>query len=581
MTDTSKSNPFEHLESRLESVLADLPDNLQKAMSLQPPKDRKFGDVALPCFALAKERKQAPPAIAQEIAEAFGTDDVIESATPTGPFVNFKFRRAVLAKYVVEGVLNNTAPFGTGAPNGQSIVIDFSSPNIAKPFHMGHLRSTVIGGALRRIHKHLGCEVHGINHLGDWGSQFGKIMTAFRRWGSEEEVKEHPMQHLFEIYVRYGQEKNDELEAESAANFRRLESGEDNDERRLWQRLRDISLEAFQGPYNRLGVEFDHVTGESFYEDKMEDALRRVAEAGILTESVGAQVVEFDDKLMPPCILRKSDGTTIYATRDLAAIFYRVAEYHFDRALYVVGGEQKLHFQQLRAVLKKMGLPQAETVEHVPFGLILSKDPDTGKWGKFSTRGGNAIFLDEVLDEAVANVREIIREKNPDLENADEVAEQVGVSAIIFNDLKNSRIKDVKFDWDLLLNFDGETGPYVQYAVARLSGILRKAGVGGNVEGEVSADGIVFALLEDADQVLLTMLDFGPAVQRAAEQNEPSVITSLMIQLAGDIHAYLRDHHVIRAEGALREARVALVAAARELLRIGLGLLGVTAPDRM
>lgn len=571
------NNPVEYLEDLVKASVGDVPENLQRALSLQPPKDRSFGDLALPCFPLAKLLGKAPPAIAAELAEGFTPDDVVESAIATGPFVNFKFRRSALARYVVEGVMNKTAPFGPWDSNGQSIVIDFSSPNIGKPFHIGHLRSTVIGGALRRIHKHVGSDVHGINHLGDWGSQFGKIMTAFRCWGSDEELATRPMQHLFEIYVRYGKEKTDELEAESAENFRKLECGEDNPERQLWQRLRDVSLEAFGGPYKRLNVEFDHVTGESFYEDKMEDAISQVEKAGILVESEGAQVVDLKSKKMPPCILRKSDGTTIYATRDLAAIFYRAEQFKFDRALYVVGGEQKLHFNQLKAVLTKMNLPVADKIEHVPFGLILSKDPDSGKWGKFSTRAGNAIFLDEVLDEAVANVRQIIDEKNPDLENAGQVAEQVGVSAIVFNDLKNSRIKDVKFDWDLLLNFEGETGPYVQYAVARLSGILRKAGV----EGEISADGIDFELLADADQVLLTMLEFGPALQRASEQNEPSIITNLMIQLAGDIHSYLRDHHVIRADGDLRAARIALISAARDLLKIGLGLLGVAAPDRM
>jgi arginyl-tRNA synthetase len=442
---------------------------------------------------------------------------------------------------------------------------------------MGHLRSTVIGSALCRIHRHLGHAVHGVNHIGDWGSQFGKIITAFQRWGSDEELERSPMRHLFEIYVRYGQEAKQDpgLDEESAEHFRRLESGDDNDERRLWQRLRDISLKAFEGPYARLGVSFDHVTGESFYEDKMEAALERVAAAGILEESEGAQVVAFGDD-MPPCILRKSDGTTIYATRDLAAIFYRIETFDFDRALYVVGSEQKLHFTQLQGVLHKLGMPQAERVEHVPFGLILARDPETGKWGKFATRGGNAIFLDEVLDEAVAHVRRIIEEKNPDLEGADEVAEQVGVSAIIFNDLKNSRIKDVKFDWEAILNFEGETGPYVQFAVARLAGILRKA--------EASEDGpadVDWSLLEDAEAVLLRMLEFGPAVERASQQNEPSVVTGLMIELAGEIHSYLRDHHVIGAEPAVRDARLALVAAARNLLKTGLGLLGVAAPDRM
>ena len=570
-------NPVEHLEQILHNVLQEL-SPASATPSLQPARDRKFGDIALPCFPLAKALQEAPPAIATRIAEGFTPDDVIEAATATGPFVNFKFRRDALAKYVIYGILESRAPFGPAPATGKSIVIDFSSPNIAKPFHMGHLRSTVIGGALRRIHMHLGSEVHGINHLGDWGSQFGKIMTAFRRWGSDEELAARPMQHLFEVYVRYGQEKNEELEAESAENFRRLESGEDNAERQLWQRLRDVSLAAFQGPYDRLGVEFDHITGESFYEDKMEAAIARVTEAGILDESEGAQVVEFADNMkMPPCILRKSDGTTIYATRDLAAIFYRKEEYKFDRALYVVGGEQKLHFEQLKALLRKMGAPEADTVEHVPFGLILSKNEDTGKWGKFSTRSGNAIFLDEVLDKAVAIVREIIAAKNPDLADTEDVAEKVGVSAIIFNDLKNSRIKDVKFDWEQLLSFEGETGPYVQYAVARLSGILHKA----EASEEIELADIDFSLLADADQVLLTMLDFGPTVQRAAAQNEPSVITNQMIQLAGEIHSYLREHNVIRADAELKNARLALIAAARKLLKLGLRLLGVAAPDRM
>ena len=279
---------------------------------------------------------------------------------------------------------------------------------------------------------------------------------------------------------------------------------------------------------------------------------------------------------MPPCILRKSDGTTIYATRDLAAIFHRMEAFAFDRALYVVGSEQKLHFQQLKGVLEKMGLPEADKIEHVSFGLILARNEETGKWGKFATRGGNAIFLDEVLDEAVAQVRRIIAEKNPDLENAEDVAEQVGVSAIVFNDLKNARIKDVKFDWDAILNFDGETGPYVQFAVARLSGILRKAGL-----GDEGPDDIDFELLADAEQVLLSMLEFGPAVARAGEHNEPSIITAQIIDLAGEIHSYLRDHHVLGAEPALRDARLALVAAARSMLKTGLMLLGVAAPDRM
>lgn len=567
----------EHLRGRLSELLAPLPEGI--AVPLQPPKDRRHGDVALACFPLAKHRGMPPPKVAADIAERFESDDLIESAVAAGPFVNFRFRRSALAKAVVTGVLEDQPPFGRAASTGEVVVIDFSSPNIAKPFHMGHLRSTVIGMALCRIHRHLGHEVHGINHLGDWGSQYGKMLTAFEEWGSEEELQRDVMRHMFEVYVKYGPaaKADPSLEERSAEHFRRLESGEDNEERRMWRRLREESLRAYEVPYRRLGVEFDHITGESFYEDKMEAAIEEVRNAGVLTESEGAEVVDLSDEGMPPCILRKSDGTTIYATRDLAAIFYRAREYHFDRALYVVGSEQKLHFRQLVAALEKMGRAEAKNIEHVNFGLILARNEESGRWEKFATRGGNAIFLDEVLDEAVARAREVIREKNPDLENAEEVAEQVGVSAIVFNDLKNARIKDVKFDLEAMTRFDGETGPYVQYAVARLSSILRKSDVD---ESDAFAD-VDFALLADAENVLLAMLDFGPTVQRAAEQNEPSAITNLMIAIAGEIHSYLKEHHVLRAEPDVRRARLALVAAARRCLKTGMDLIGVATPDRM
>jgi arginyl-tRNA synthetase len=558
-------------------------DDERATLVLQPPKNREHGDAALACFQLAKLRGVAPPAMAVEVVAALRPDDLLESAQAAGPFVNFRFRREALARAAVEGALRGEPPFGRAPPTGESIVIDFSSPNIAKPFHMGHLRSTVIGAALGRIHRHLGHTVHGVNHLGDWGMPFAKMMTAFMRWGDEAELQRSPMRHMFELYLRYGREAKTDpgLDDEAAAHFRALESGADNAERRMWQHLRDESLKAFQGPYDRLGVAFEHVTGESFYEDKMADAMARVAKAGVLTESEGAEVVDLTDQgIKVPCILRKTDGTTLYHTRDLAAVFYRLAEFAPTRLLYVVGAEQKLHFEQLVAVLRKMKEPVAERIEHVPFGLILARNAETGKWEKFASRGGNAIFLDEVLDEAVANTRRIIAEKNPELADADRIAEQVGVSAIVFNDLKNSRIKDVKFDWESMLNFDGETGPYVQYACARLSSILRKSDVDPDA-GAALLYGVDWRLLADAENVLLTMLEFGPAVERAAAESEPSVIAGLMIRLAGDIHAYLRDHHVLRAETDVRTARLALVAAARASIRTGLGLLGVAAPDQM
>ena len=547
-------------------------------LRLDPPKNRAHGDAALGAFQLAKLAGKAPPQFAAELAAKVVADDVIESATAVGPFVNVRFRRSALARAVLTAIQHDAQPFGRAPKTGRVVCIDFSSPNIAKPFHIGHMRSTVIGNALCRVHRHLGATVHGINHLGDWGMPFAKMMTAYMRWGNEQELHQAPMRYMFELYKRYSKaaEADPSLDQAAALHFKALESGADNEERRMWQFLRDESLRAFQGPYARLGVTFDHVTGESFFEDKMEAAMQRVAKAGVLEASDGAEVVWLKDQgIKEPCILRKRDGTTLYHTRDLAAVFYREATYHPDRILYVVGAEQKLHFAQLRGVLDKMKEPIAHAVEHVPFGLVLSKGDD-GKWEKFASRAGNAVFLDEILDESVAKVRQVIAAKNPDLPNADEVAEQVGVSAIVFNDLKNSRIKDVKFDWDAMLAFEGETGPYVQYACARLGSILRK------VERPVPpTDQIDFALLADAENVLLTMLDFGSAVQRAAEQSEPSAVTGFAIALAGEIHAYLVDHYVVGAEPAVQDARLVLVDAARRLLTTALGLLGIPAPERM
>ena len=571
-----------HLQQRVFSAIGDVPESMHGALNLSPPKNRDHGDLALGVFAVAKLRKVAPPALAQELAAAIEPDDVVESATAAGPFVNFRFRRSALASTAVAGALAGEAPFGPAANTDANIVVDFSSPNIAKPFHMGHLRSTVIGAALCRIHRHLGATVHGVNHLGDWGMPFAKMMTAWMRFGDQAELEKNPMRHMFELYKRYGREAKEhpELDDEAAKHFQALESGEENEERNMWRFLRDESLKAFQGPYERLQVTFDHFTGESFYEDKIPGAMERVEKAGVLEVDEGAEVVKLEELgIKVPCLLRKSDGTTLYHTRDLAAAFYRDETFTPDRILYVVGAEQKLHFQQLIGTLKKMKEPVSDKIEHVPFGLILAQNEETGKWEKFASRGGNAIFLDEVLDEAVANVRRIIEEKNPDLEDKELVAEQIGVSAIVFNDLKNGRIKDVKFDWDQMLNFEGETGPYVQYAVARLSGILRKCDV--DPEDGSLAEGVDYGLLEDAETVLLTMHDFGSSVRRAADQSEPSVLTNYAIRLAGDVHSYLGDHRVLDAEPEVKRARIALVAAARRVLRSALHLIGVAAPDRM
>lgn len=572
-----------HLNDRLVAAAEDMglaAAEAGAAIRLDPPKNRDHGDIALGTFQLAKALGRPPAEVAAELAQRIGSDAVLETSVAVGPFVNFRYRRSALARDVLSAVIADLPPYGKAPASGRVVCIDFSSPNIAKPFHIGHMRSTVIGNSLCRIHRHVGATVHGINHLGDWGMPFAKMMTAYMRWGDERELHRAPMRYMFELYQRYSAAAKDDpaLDEEAARHFQALETGADNEERRMWQFLRDESLAAFQGPYDRLGVTFDAITGESFFEDKMEAAMRRVAAAGVLEHSAGAEVVWLKELgIKEPCILRKSDGTTLYHTRDLAAAFHREATYHPDRILYVVGAEQKLHFDQLKGVLLKMREPIANAIEHVPFGLVLSRNAE-GKWEKFASRAGNAVFLDEILDEAVAKVRAIVREKNPELTDAEAaaVAEQVGVSAIVFNDLRNSRIKDVKFDWETMLNFEGETGPYVQYAVARLSSILRKAG-----RPVPDPDRVDHELLADAERVLLVMLDFGNAVQRAAEQSEPSHVTSHVIALAGEIHSYLRDHRVIDAEPAVRDARLLLVDAARRLLATGLHLLGIPAPERM
>jgi arginyl-tRNA synthetase len=576
-------DPNTYLEGQIHKALNALlgEEGGQLPIPLDRPRQPEHGDLGLPCFPYAKALGTNPAQAAKNLAEHIPLDEILSEVQPTGPFLNFRFNREALAKNVIRGILEGIAPYGPWPSNDLCVVIDFSSPNIAKPFHLGHLRSTVIGAALRRLYRFTGHEVHGINHLGDWGSQFGKIIVAWREWGNEEALTKDPMRHLFEIYVRYQKEEKErpELKERAAEAFRRLESGAENDERTIWRKLRDISLKAFQGPYGRLHVEFDHMTGESFYEDKMESVVEKLEEAGITTLSEGALVVEFPEQKIPPCILRKSDGTTIYATRDLAALFYRRETYKFNKALYVVGSEQKLHFRQLALVLEKLNWPQAKDVQHIDFGLILFFNEEKGRWEKGKTRSGNAIFLDEVLDEAVAGVRKIIEEKNPDLPEKEAIAEAVGVSAIIFNDLKNGRIKDVKFDWDEMLSFEGETGPYVQYAGARLSSILRKANT--SVQEIKDKTEIDYSLLEDAGTVLLTMMEFGPTLKRAVEKNEPSTLTSLMIRIASEIHSYLRDHRVLGEDEEVTKARLALVAAGRKILETGLEILGVSVPERM
>ena len=435
-----------------------------------PPKP-EMGDFAFPCFRLAKSYHKAPPMIAQDLKESIGDQAFLSEIKVIGGYLNFYVDKAQYAQQIIDKY-NNTTDYGcSDQGKDKTICIDYSSPNVAKNFHVGHLRTTIIGNSLYKIFSKLGYKVVRINHLGDWGTQFGKLIVAYKKWGSREAVEEKGIEELMDIYVKFHEEaeKDDSLNDEARAWFLKMEQG--NEEAlEIWQWFRDISLKEFMRVYNILGMEFDSFAGESFYRDKTADVIKRLTDDGLLKESQGAMIVPLDEYDMPPCIVAKKDGSSIYATRDLAAILYRKATYNFDRCLYVTGLEQKLHFAQVFKVIELMGNDYAKNLVHIPYGLVSLKS------GKISSRKGNVIFAEDLLRESINKTTSIIEEKNPDIPDKEEVAKQVGIGAIIFNDLYNQRIKDVIFDWNKLLNFDGETGPYVQYTYARASSVLRKIG---------------------------------------------------------------------------------------------------------
>ncbi|MAE29878.1 MAG: arginine--tRNA ligase [Planctomycetota bacterium] len=550
-------------------------------LRLESPRDAALGDYAFPCFPLAKALRKAPPAIATDLATGLAESLSGIEVLATGPYLNFRVERGLLASTVI-GMISEAQQAGRpwGASDegaGRTVVLDFSSPNIAKPMSVGHLRSTVIGAAIQRLHDALGYETVGINHIGDWGSQFGKLVAAVNRWGETVELEEDPIISLLALYVRYHEEEQDDptLKEEGRAAFRELESGEDGAVRAIWRHLTELSLGEFDKLYSRLGVTFDEVRGESFYETHLEGTVKRVETTGITEMSEGALIVDLSEteKNMPPCLLRKTDGTTLYATRDLAAVFHRHQLYNFERCLYMVGSDQKLHFRQLKGVLARMGLDWEQRVEHIAFGMLRLPE------GKMSTRAGRVVFLDDVLDRAVEEARRIIAEKNPSLEGADEVAEAVGVGAVVFNDLKRERVKDVEFVWEEVLSFEGETGPYVQYTHARLSSILRKGAEAGEVPSEPQAlDG---ALLADAAPLLMALLRFPDVLRSAAAHAEPSEVVSWLLAFCRETNAWYGRNRVLGQESALTGARLALIQCSKLVIASSLQLIGVAAPEEM
>ena len=536
---------------------------------LEQPKSSDLGDIAFPAFSLAKIERKAPQAIAADIAEKIDASH-FEKVVATGPYVNFFLDKSQISDQVIKSVIQAGADYGQQEEGqGANVTIDLSSPNIAKPFSVGHLRSTVIGDAISNIYKKMGYNTIKINHLGDWGKQFGLLMVAYKKWGSKEAVEANPIDELLKLYVRINAEiENDPaLDDEGRLWFKKLEDG-DPEATELWQWFRDESLVEFNRIYKLLGVEFDSLNGEAFYNDKMDEAVQILEEKGLLKESKGASIVELDDVNLPPAMIKKSDGATLYITRDIATAIYRARTYNFVKNIYAVGQEQSNHFRQLKAVLKKMGFDWSDDMIHVDFGLV------TKNRQKLSTRKGNIILLEPTLQEAISRAKAQIEEKNPELENKEEVAHAVGVGAVKFYDLKTDRRNGYDFDLEAMVSFEGETGPYVQYAYARIQSILRKANF------TPSADATYSLSDPESWEIIKLLQDFARVVKRAAENYDPSLIAKYAINLAQAFNKYYA-HTRILDESPERDSRLALSYSTAVVLKEALRLLGVDAPDKM
>ena len=536
---------------------------------LEQPKSSDLGDIAFPAFSLAKIERKAPQAIAADIAEKIDASH-FEKVVATGPYVNFFLDKSQISDQVIKAVIQAGADYGQqDEGHGGNITIDLSSPNIAKPFSVGHLRSTVIGDALSNIFRKMGYNTIKINHLGDWGKQFGLLMVAYKKWGSKEAVEANPIDELLKLYVRINAEiENDPaLDEEGRLWFKKLEDG-DPEATELWQWFRDESLVEFNRIYKLLGVEFDSLNGEAFYNDKMDEAVQILEDKGLLKESKGASIVELDDVNLPPAMIKKSDGATLYITRDIATAIYRARTYNFVKNIYAVGQEQSNHFRQLKAVLKKMGFDWSDDMIHVDFGLV------TKNRQKLSTRKGNIILLEPTLQEAISRAKAQIEEKNPELENKEEVAHAVGVGAVKFYDLKTDRRNGYDFDLEAMVSFEGETGPYVQYAYARIQSILRKANF------TPSADATYSLSDPESWEIIKLLQDFSRVVKRAAENYDPSLIAKYAINLAQAFNKYYA-HTRILDESPERDSRLALSYSTAVVLKEALRLLGVEAPEKM
>lgn len=546
-----------------------LPEDL--AALLEVPPDPALGDYAFPCFKLSRALRMGPPMIAQKLAAAVSRPEIARVEC-VGGYLNFFFNRENFAREILSAIMAAPEKWGGGeSGKGKTVCLDYSSINIAKRFHIGHLSTTVIGNSLKRIYDFLGWKTVGINHLGDWGTQFGKMICAYKKWGKKEDVERDGVNEMTRLYVRFHEEceKNPELENEGRAWFKRIEEG-DEEALAIFQWFKDVTLRDAMKVYDMLGVSFDSYAGESFYVDKTDRVVRELKEKNLLVESDGALIVDLEAEKMPPCIIIKSDGTTIYATRDLAAILYRKDTYHFDKCLYVVAYQQDLHFRQIFKVVEKMGYDWAKDgLIHVAFGMV-SYEGQT-----LATRSGHVVYLEELLQRAQEKALKIIEEKSPALENKEEVAKQVGIGAVVYSTLQNNRIKDIDFWWDRALNFDGETGPYVQYTHARCCSVLRKAPE--NLPAPNYA-----ALTDDESQALLRLLSrFPEAVAEACLRNEPSIVTRATTEIAKAYNKFYYEHRILDDDPAFSSARLLLTRASAQVIKTGLYLIGVSAPERM
>ena len=573
-------------------------DKAQVEGLIEIPPKLELGDFAFPCFVLAKTLHKAPPMIANELKDSpelvKGFDGAVTVDT-AGPYINFRIDRGVLAKSVISEIIEAGDQYGNkNIGEGKNVIIEFSSPNIAKPFHVGHAFTTILGNSLSNIYSRLGYNVIRFNHLGDYGTQFGKLITAYRLWGDEKAMEESPIDELTRIYVKFhdeckvSEEREKELEDTARDNFRKLEEGKE-EEVALWKRFRDLSLEVFEKTYKRMGIKFDNYNGESFYSSRIDSVVNMLESKNLLEESEGARVVKLDDEGLPPCLVVKSDGTTIYASRDIAAILYRHEEFNFYKNVYVVGLPQQLHFKQVFAVLKKAGYECADDCVHVGFGLLKFK-PKKDENGNeiveaFSTRAGNIIKLDDFLDKATEKTAEIIR-KNSELRGGDmtdeqiaQVSEVVGLGAVSYTYLKAGREKDILFDWDDMLDFEGDTAPYLIYTYARIKSILRKAADQGIT---ANADSVSELTAEDEYAVIRSLADFKDAVVKAAESYEPFMISRQIALIARNFNRFYNNSRILNCDSAeLRDARLKLSEAVADTIKSGLDMLGIGVVEKM